>query len=162
MDQVGPALRRLRRQRGMTQEDLAAASGVAQDTISQIELGKREPYATTLRKLAGALDVPVAALFEGGGQEVIDLAHEYFGGAQEAVANASPQERQRLVEQDREVALGAIRGWMHQRTEMMWWFVEASIGRYVTVYRVADGDFLDLVNEVNLLWREVVEEQIPQ
>jgi transcriptional regulator with XRE-family HTH domain len=50
--------------RGMNQIDLAKASGVAQNTISEIELGKREARPATLRKLAGALDVEISDLFE--------------------------------------------------------------------------------------------------
>jgi transcriptional regulator with XRE-family HTH domain len=50
--------------RGMNQVDLAKASGVAQNTISEIELGKREARPATLRKLARALDVEIADFFE--------------------------------------------------------------------------------------------------
>ncbi len=57
-------LRRIRTMRGMNQVDLAKASGVAQNTISEIELGKREARPATLRKLARALDVEIADLFE--------------------------------------------------------------------------------------------------
>src|SRR5215208_4225381 len=50
--------------RGMNQVDLAKASGVAQNTISEIELGKREARPGTLKKLADALDVSIAQLLE--------------------------------------------------------------------------------------------------
>ncbi len=50
--------------RGMNQVDLAKASGVAQNTISEIELGKREARPATLRKLARALDVEIADFFD--------------------------------------------------------------------------------------------------
>jgi transcriptional regulator with XRE-family HTH domain len=58
------AVRRIRTMRGMNQVDLAKASGVAQNTISEIELGKREARPGTLKKLADALDVEIADLFE--------------------------------------------------------------------------------------------------
>jgi transcriptional regulator with XRE-family HTH domain len=48
--------------RGMNQVDLAEASGVAQNTISEIELGKREARPGTLKKLAGALGVEISDL----------------------------------------------------------------------------------------------------
>jgi transcriptional regulator with XRE-family HTH domain len=48
--------------RGMNQVDLARASGVAQNTISEIELGKREARPGTLKKLADALGVGIADL----------------------------------------------------------------------------------------------------
>jgi transcriptional regulator with XRE-family HTH domain len=56
-------LRRIRTMRGMNQVDLAKASGVAQNTISEIELGKREARPATLRKLARALDAEIADFF---------------------------------------------------------------------------------------------------
>jgi transcriptional regulator with XRE-family HTH domain len=48
--------------RGMNQVDLARASGVAQNTISEIELGKREARPGTLKKLADALKVEISDL----------------------------------------------------------------------------------------------------
>ena len=51
--------------RGMNQVDLAEASGVAQNTISEIELGKREARPGTLKKLAEALGVEIVDLLGG-------------------------------------------------------------------------------------------------
>lgn len=56
-------LKRVRRLRGMSQQDLAARSGVSQYTITEIETGRREPRPSTLRKLAKALDIEVADFF---------------------------------------------------------------------------------------------------
>jgi transcriptional regulator with XRE-family HTH domain len=50
--------------RGMNQVDLARASGVAQNTISEIETGRREARPATLGKLARALGVDIADFFE--------------------------------------------------------------------------------------------------
>lgn len=62
---TGEKLKRLRRGRGMTQADLAEASGVAQSTIAQIERATRkEPRPGTLKKLAPALGVEIAELLE--------------------------------------------------------------------------------------------------
>ncbi len=58
-------LKRIRMVRGMNQVDLAKASGVSQNTISEIETGRREARAATLRKLASALEVEIADFFEG-------------------------------------------------------------------------------------------------
>ncbi len=58
-------LKRLRRLRGLTQQELAERSGVSQYTITEIETGRREPRPSTLRKLARALDVEVSDFFEG-------------------------------------------------------------------------------------------------
>jgi transcriptional regulator with XRE-family HTH domain len=41
------ALKRLREERGFTQRQLGDAAGINASTISQLELGQREPLATT-------------------------------------------------------------------------------------------------------------------
>lgn len=56
---------RLREERGMTQEALGWACGIAQTTIARIESGERKPTLTTIFKLARGLDVPPAELFAG-------------------------------------------------------------------------------------------------
>jgi transcriptional regulator with XRE-family HTH domain len=55
-------IRRARRRLGLSQEELAEASGVSAATIVQVELGNRQPQGRTLRKLAAALGVEVADL----------------------------------------------------------------------------------------------------
>ena len=57
-------LRVLRAERGLTVRQVAEMSGVAKETISQIERGERHPYDRTLAKLAQAYDVPVEELIE--------------------------------------------------------------------------------------------------
>lgn len=56
-------VRRLRLERGWNQTELAFHAKLAPSVISQIENGKREPSASTLRKLATALKVEVGDLF---------------------------------------------------------------------------------------------------
>jgi transcriptional regulator with XRE-family HTH domain len=55
-------LRVLRAERGLTVRQVAELSGVAKETISQVERGERHPYDRTLAKLAAAYGVPVAEL----------------------------------------------------------------------------------------------------
>jgi len=50
-------LRAVRERRLMTQDELAAKSGITQTTISAIEMGKQSPRVTTVRRLAAALGV---------------------------------------------------------------------------------------------------------
>jgi len=74
--------------RGMNQVDLAEASGVAQNTISEIELGKREARPGTLKKLAEALGVEIVDLLGGETErplaEALSLQDRLFnGGAKE-------------------------------------------------------------------------------
>ncbi len=57
-------IRRLRAEKQMTVRELAQASGVNKNTISNLEHGLRKPRLVTLGKLADALGVPVEALEE--------------------------------------------------------------------------------------------------
>jgi transcriptional regulator with XRE-family HTH domain len=59
---IGNNLKRARLRRAMSQRNLAEASGVSQKSITDIENGKREPYPSTVRKLATALGVDPAVL----------------------------------------------------------------------------------------------------
>ncbi len=43
LDQVGPRLKRLRTQRGITLTGLAAATGISKSTLSRLENGQRRP-----------------------------------------------------------------------------------------------------------------------
>ena len=54
----------------MSQEELAERSGVARDTISKLETGRRGAYPSTIRKLAAGLDVQPQMLM--GGVEYLD------------------------------------------------------------------------------------------
>lgn len=67
-----PHLRNFRQRAVMSQEQLAEKSGVARDTISKLESGKRRAYPSTIRKLATGLDVQPQMLM--GGVEYLDEA----------------------------------------------------------------------------------------
>lgn len=58
----GRNLKRYRKDREMTQEQLAAAVGVAKTTISGYENNSREPGLMTIIKLSQALEIPVDTL----------------------------------------------------------------------------------------------------
>jgi transcriptional regulator with XRE-family HTH domain len=57
-------LRVLRAERGLTLREAAALTGVAKETISDIERGLRHPHDPTLAKIAKGYDVPVEELLE--------------------------------------------------------------------------------------------------
>jgi len=57
-------LQAMRKQRGLSQADLAKVSGIAQSSISYIESGEKSPSLKTITKLASGLDVTVSALLE--------------------------------------------------------------------------------------------------
>jgi len=62
--QLSARLRSLRIQAGLTLETLAESSGVSRSMISLIERGESSPTAKVLDRLAAALGVTLAALFD--------------------------------------------------------------------------------------------------
>lgn len=56
---LGEKLRHLRKERGLTQQELAEKVMVAPSTIGMYEQGRREPDTTTLSKLSQVLHVSV-------------------------------------------------------------------------------------------------------
>ena len=61
---VGERLRVLREQRGLSQRELAAASGLSPNALSQIERSNVSPNVSTLNQLADALGIHITAFFE--------------------------------------------------------------------------------------------------
>lgn len=61
---LAQTLRRLRMERGDTQEELAHRAGLTVAAFARIERGTANPTWTTVRRLAGALDVSLAGLGE--------------------------------------------------------------------------------------------------
>lgn len=61
---VGTNFARLRRQKGLTQEEVEALSGVSQQYLSGLERGKRNPTVIMLFQLAQALGVSHVQLVE--------------------------------------------------------------------------------------------------
>lgn len=59
---VGPRLRALRRQRGITLADLAETTGISESTLSRLESGGRRPTLELLLPLARAYGVPLDEL----------------------------------------------------------------------------------------------------
>ncbi|MDE2320162.1 MAG: helix-turn-helix transcriptional regulator [Rhodospirillales bacterium] len=61
---VGRNFARLRKARGLTQEEVEARSGVSQQYLSSLERGRRNPTVITLYELAQVLEVTVADLVQ--------------------------------------------------------------------------------------------------
>ena len=59
LDQVGPRLKRMRTQRGVTLTSLAATTGISKSTLSRLETGQRRPSLEVLLPLAHAYHVPL-------------------------------------------------------------------------------------------------------
>src|ERR1022692_1102278 len=60
----GRWLRRVREEQGLSQEELAARSGLSVRSISGLECGRTRPHPRSVRLLAGALGLPQAAADE--------------------------------------------------------------------------------------------------
>lgn len=59
---IAERIKLIRKQKGMTQKQLAEQCGMATGAIQQYELGKREPRQEQLQKIAEILDVDIFAL----------------------------------------------------------------------------------------------------
>lgn len=62
---VGKNVRRLRLQKGMTQEELAFEAEIDMTYVGGIERGRRNPSLMVLARIAKALGVPLPKLLEG-------------------------------------------------------------------------------------------------
>jgi transcriptional regulator with XRE-family HTH domain len=60
---TGGKVRKLRKERGLYQHELAARARVSTQTVRNLEKGRHVPETATLAKIAGALGVPLADLF---------------------------------------------------------------------------------------------------
>ena len=61
--QLGMRIRYLRKQKGLSQEDLALDSGVNKNYLSDLERGERNPTIVVLEKIATSLGVTLSTLF---------------------------------------------------------------------------------------------------
>ena len=61
---VGQNFARLRREKGLTQEDIEMRSGFSQQYLSGLEQGRRNPTVITIYELAQALEVSHVQLVE--------------------------------------------------------------------------------------------------
>lgn len=66
---VADALRRFRRDRQLSLDDLSARSGVSRAALSQIEGGRTNPTLAVLWKIAVGLEIPFHDLLGGGSQD---------------------------------------------------------------------------------------------
>ena len=65
---LGNAVRLARTRRDMTRKDLAEQSGVSERFLAQLETGSGNASVLVLRKIAGALELPIDALLAMGQQ----------------------------------------------------------------------------------------------
>ena len=60
--EVGPRLRRVRRQRGVTLAELSEVTGISKSTLSRLESGQRKPSLELLLPISAAHQVPLDEL----------------------------------------------------------------------------------------------------
>jgi Predicted transcriptional regulators len=80
---IGPRLRALRKQRGMTLEQVASVAGLTRGFLSHLERGGTSASVGSLYRLCDALGVGVAVLFEPAGAKLTrqkSRQPSYFGG----------------------------------------------------------------------------------
>lgn len=82
---VGRNVRRIRLERGLSQEQFAEASGFTQQYLSGLETGRRNPTIVTLYELASALGVEHLAL----------VAPDAEAASERAERRSHPQSRKR-------------------------------------------------------------------
>ena len=61
---IGSKINQVRKEKNITQEDLALNSGLNRAYIGYIERGERNPSTDTLSKIAKSLKVPLKELFK--------------------------------------------------------------------------------------------------
>lgn len=159
-------LRSLRDAQGLSLEALAARSGVSRSNISLIERGESSPTATVLDRLAGALGVTLASLFEpddeGPPPPVARVADQpvwtdpQSGYVRRNVSPAGPSPLQlvdvrfppgKRVTLDAEARLSAT----HQQVWMIEGTMDVGVGD--TTWRLQAGDCLAMTLDQPITWR---------
>ncbi len=62
VEKVAMRLKKLRRDRGLSQEELAAKAGISRTYLARLETARQDPTLATLEKLAKALRVKLEML----------------------------------------------------------------------------------------------------
>lgn len=62
IEKLAGKLKRLRKRRGLTQEQLAEAAGIGRSYLARLETARQDPTLSTIEKLAKALKVKPATL----------------------------------------------------------------------------------------------------
>lgn len=90
----GSKLLELRKQKGLSQEDLALDLGISQSSVSNYEAGTTKPDISILEKVSAYFSVPVSDLLSD--EQTIFYNHQNSGGQNGYVVNQFPE---KLIEQ---------------------------------------------------------------
>lgn len=74
---VGRNIRAIRLRQGLTLDGLSELCGIHRDDLGQYERGEMTPRADTVRRIAGALGVPIAAIRDGVGWTASQTAEDW-------------------------------------------------------------------------------------
>ena len=69
--EIGKRLRALRKSKGLSIYKLSQETGISQNHISDLELGRRKPSVETLKRLTAPLGISMAELFNEDGEVTI-------------------------------------------------------------------------------------------
>jgi len=112
---LGEKIRTARGNSGVAMSTLAERAGVSKSLISQIEKGRVQPSITTLRRIARALDMPVANFFLGPEVHVSNDTDRF--GQQLVVRKA---ERKHLGIPSSDIHYGLLVPDLNRRLEVLW------------------------------------------
>ncbi len=80
---IGTNIKRIREAKNLTQKEVISAIGMGAAMYSRIESGKTEPSLTSLEKIARALGIRLAELFEA--DDALDEVHSYDASLMEKI-----------------------------------------------------------------------------
>jgi len=101
--QIGPRIRRARRERQMTIEQVAVATGLTKGFLSQVERDLAQTSVASLVRICDVLDLPIGSLFEATqtnfvSREGKSRVHLGGHGIEEYLLSASSEKRLQVIE----------------------------------------------------------------
>lgn len=128
-EQIGPALQRMRQERGMTQGELAQKAGVTPTIVSKYESGRHLPQTANLLAILNAMGADIAELG-------FTIRSMLFDAARRAVELQGPVDRPDLVQA--RAALHMAQMFAHFAELFRLWSSEPYFGLVQALGRVAD------------------------
>jgi transcriptional regulator with XRE-family HTH domain len=108
-EEFASRLRELRRQRNLTQAELARLANVSQVHVGRLEKGVSQPTADFIKKLAEALGVLPGYLLDGSQQQAVAANIEDFELAQQF------QQLSKLPQEDKAIIKSVVNAFLFQR-----------------------------------------------
>ena len=94
LKEIGGRIRQVRKNKGMSQLDLAEASGLSASFISNVEMGRQSMNIRALIAISNALGVSTDLLLRNNTPESLNISSEEF---YQALADCSPKEREAIL-----------------------------------------------------------------